>query len=209
MTQTAYARAVDVFEALVTSPGRQAHSSPAGLIRAADVPASSGYRHTATLEAEGMLRRDGQGNYLTGMSAVRVGLQGFGVGRLAPLVQPILLQLRQSTQLTSFLAIAQDMELNMGPHSIGRETRGTRLQRTYGFETIPDLAIGQVTEVGLRCFEGQVARRTNVALIPVESSASCIALIGLVVNSTRGATDLQIRALDQAYRQIAETAVRD
>ncbi|NOD92381.1 helix-turn-helix domain-containing protein [Ruegeria sp. HKCCD4884] len=207
MTQSAYERAIDVFQALLNAPGHEAHGSPAGLIRAAGLPASSGYRHTATLEAEGMLRRDAQGCYLPGMSAIRIGLQGFGVGRLAPLVQPILLQLRQSSQMTSFLAMAQDLELHMGPHSVGRETRATPLQRSYGFETIPEFNIGQVTETSLRWFEGRVARRTNVALIPVESTASSIAVVGLVLNSTRGATDLQNRALRQAYGQIAKKEV--
>lgn len=207
MTRSAYARAVDAFEALMTAPGRDAHASPAGLIRTAGLPASSGYRHTATLEAEGMLRRDAQGNYLPGMSAIRVGLQGFGVGRLAPLMQPILLRLRQSTQLTSFVAIAQDMELRMGPHSVGRETRGTPLQPCYGFETIPDLVIGKVTETGLRWFEGSVARRTSVALIPLESSASCIVSVGLVLSSARGAGEVQIRALQQAYEQFESAEV--
>lgn len=207
MTHSAYARAVDVFEALMKTPGRDAFASPAGLIRAAGVPASSGYRHTATLEAEGMLRRDAQGHYLPGMSAIRVGLRGFGIGRMAPLVQPILIQLRQSTQLTSFLAVAQDMEMHMGPHTVGRETRGIPVQPTYGFETIPDLVIGEVSEVGLRWFEGSVARRTSVALIPVESSTSNIALIGLVLNATRGASDVHIRALQQAFGQIKEQEI--
>jgi len=207
MTQSAYARAIDVFEALLNAPALEAQDTPARLIRAAGLPASSGYRHTATLEAEGMLRRDAQGCYLPGMSAIRVGLQGFGIGRLAPLVQPILLQLRQNTQLTSFLAMAQDLDLHMGPHSIGRETRGTALQRSYGFETIPEFEIGEVAEIGLRWFEGRVARRTNVALIPVESTATSIAVIGLVLNATRGATDLQTRALRQAYGQIAKEEV--
>lgn len=207
MTQSAYERAIDVFEALLNAPAHEAHGSPAGLIRAAGLPASSGYRHTATLEAEGMLRRDAQGCYLPGMSAIRIGLQGFGIGRLAPLVQPILLQLRQSSQMTSFLAIAQDLELHMGPHSVGRETRATPLQRCYGFETIPEFTIGQVTEISLRWFEGRVARRTNVALIPVESTATSIAVVGLVLNSTRGATDLQNSALRQAYGQIAKKEV--
>ncbi|MBO9447004.1 hypothetical protein [Ruegeria sp. R14_0] len=207
MTQSAYTRAVDVFEALMAVPGRDAHASPAGLIRAAGLPASSGYRHTAALEAEAMLRRDAQGNYLPGASAIRVGLNGFGVGRLAPLVQPILLQLRQSTQLTSFIAIAQDMELRMGPHSVGRDTRGTPVQPSYGFETIPDLVIGQVTEMGLRWFEGNIARRTNVALIPVESSTSDIVMVGLILNSSRGASEMQTRALQQAFEQIEEAEV--
>jgi len=204
MTHAAYARAVDVFEALMSVPGRDAFATPAELIRAAGVPASSGYRHTAALEAEGMLRRDALGNYLPGLSAIRVGLRGFGFGQMAPLVQPILMQLRQRTQHTSFLAIAQDLELHMGPHSVGRETRNIPVQASYGFETIPDLSVGEVSEVGLRWFEGQVARRTSVALIPVESSTSSIALIGLVLNATRGASDAQIGALRQAYGQIKE-----
>ncbi|WP_170424027.1 helix-turn-helix domain-containing protein [Ruegeria arenilitoris] len=207
MTHSAYVRAVDAFEALIKAPGRDAFASPAGLIRAAGLPASSGYRHTAVLEAEGMLRRDAQGHYLPGMSTIRVGLQGFGFGRMAPLVQPILLQLRQRTQLTSFLAIAQDMELRMGPHTVGRETRAIPVQPSYSFETIPDLVIGDVSEVVLRWFERTVARRTSVALIPVESSTSNIALIGLVLNATRGASDAQIQALQQAYGQIKEQEI--
>ncbi len=209
MTQSAHERAIEVFEALVSAPVHEAYATPAGLIRAAGLPVSSGYRHTATLEAEGFLRRDSLGTYLSGPSAVRVGLQGFGLGLLAPLVQPILLQLSQSTQLTSFMAISQDMDLFMGPHSIGRETRNAELQRSYSFETVPDLSLGSVSEVGLRWFEDRLARRSNVLLVSVASTTDSIALVGLMMNSVRAATEGQIRALNQAYDQIANSKLEN
>ncbi len=94
MTQTAYTRAVEMFEALVSSAEAATHATPARLIQSAGLTASSGYRHVAALEAEGMVRRDAAGTYLRGLSAIRTGLRGFGIGRLAPIAQPVLLQLR-------------------------------------------------------------------------------------------------------------------
>ncbi|MEM1078065.1 MAG: hypothetical protein AAGI09_06005 [Pseudomonadota bacterium] len=208
MTQTAYARAVDLFEALVTPPDRAAHATPAGLIQSAGLPASTGYRHVAALEADGLLRRDESGTYLPGLSAIRTGLRGFGLGRLAPLAQPTLLQLRQMTQHTAFLAVLQDMEVHMGPHSLGRETRLTRLSPRYSFDVIPDLNLGTVSALDLRTFEEGMPRRTATLMVPVDTTASLIVTLGLVLNPSRGDNPDLHRALLQVHDRVAE-ALRD
>jgi len=203
MTQNAYDRAVATFEALVNAPRQGAHAAPARLIQSAGLPASSGYRHVAALEAEGFLRRDTTGTYLPGFAGLRIGLQGYGLGRLAPLAQPILLQLRQLTQHSAFMAVVQDMEVYMGPHYLGRETRNTRLVRHYSFETIPDLDTSAVSEIGLRYVNGGIARRLGVLMVALDSTPSSIMTIGLVINPSRGPSDTLIEALDQAHAQIA------
>ena len=150
MTQTAYARAVEKFEALVSGAEAATHETPAQLIQFAGLSASTGYRHIAALEAEGLVRRDAAGTYLTGLTAIRTGLRGFGMGRLAPIAQPVLLQLRQATRHTAFLAVVQGMDLLIGPHSLGRETGNVRLGRVYGFEAVPEVVQGEARELGLQ-----------------------------------------------------------
>ena len=202
MRQTAYTRAVEMFEAFVTAPEQTAHATPASLIQSAGASASTGYRHVAALEAEGLLRRDTTGTYLTGLVAIRTGLKGYGLGRIAPLVQPILMQLRQATQHTAYLAVVQDMDLQMGPHSLGRETRGIRLRREYSFETIPDMEIGKTTQVGLLTRNSDIARRVSTLMVPVYSSISSIVVIGLIVNSARDISQDLTTSLYQACTQI-------
>ncbi|WP_424971829.1 helix-turn-helix domain-containing protein [Dinoroseobacter sp. S76] len=204
MTQTAYARAVDLFEALVTAPERDAHTTPARLIQSAGLPASTGYRHVAALEADGLLRRDESGTYLPGLSAIRTGLRGFGLGRLAPLAQPTLLQLRQMTQHTAFLAVLQDMDVHMGPHSLGRETRLTRLSPRYSFDVIPDLTLGAVSALDLRAFEDGIPRRTATLMVPVEATSRQIVTLGLVLNPSRGSNPDHHRALLQVHARVAD-----
>ena len=203
MTQTAYMRAVKMFEALMSEAEAETHATPAKFIQAAGLSASTGYRHVAALEAEGLVRRDAAGTYLAGLTAIRTGLRGFGVGRLAPIAEPVLLQLRQATQHTAFLAIVQDMDLLVGPHSLGRETRTTKLERRYGFEAIPDLVPGEARETGLRYFDDGIARRISALMTPIDSTASSVVVLGLVLNPGRGVKEVLSRALLQAQDQIA------
>lgn len=205
MTTNAYSRAVDAFEALITAPQKALHTTPASLFNAVGIPSSSGYRHVATLEAEGLLRRDVGGGYLSGLTALRTGFHGFGLGRLAPMAQPILMQLRQSTQHTAFVAVVEDMELTMGPHSIGRESQKSEISRTYSFDAIPDFNLGSVTEVALRSFGDGIARRTNVLVVPVMTTERFIVLLGLVLNPRRGVSQSLESTLLHASEQILAT----
>lgn len=204
MTHSAYSRAVKLFDALIHAPDKAPHATPAGLIQAAGIPSSSGYRHVAALEAEGFLRRNPAGTYLAGNSAIRTGFSGFGLGNIAPLSQPILLRLRQTTQHTAFIAIVKDLDLHMGPYSIGRETRGTHLQPFYGFETIPNLTIGQPEETVLSSRNGQVVRRTGTLLVPVSVTSDSIVVLGLILQPGWGASDQLIQSLENASAQITE-----
>ena len=139
--------------------------------------------------------------YLQGAAAIRTGLNAFGAGRYAPFVQPILIQLRQATQHTAFLAFVAEMELLVGPHSIGRETRATRLCRRYSFETIPEIRTGEVCEIALRHVDGEILRRLNVLMVPVQRDGrGCIALC-LVLNSGRAVAPILGQALQHAYGQ--------
>lgn len=182
MTVTAYSRSVELFDALMRAPAEDAHASPASLIQAANIPSSSGYRHVATLEAEGFLRRDSNGTYLVGNSAIRSGFSGFGLGSFSPIAQPVLLRLRQATQHTAFLAIIHDLDLHMGPYTVGRETRNVRLHSEYGFETIPDLTADIPVEITLRSQKDQVIRRTSTLMAPVLTSHDTMVVLGLILN---------------------------
>jgi len=208
MTETAYDRAVDIFEALLRAPTQAVRSTPAELIRSAGVAPSSGYRHVTALEAEGFLRRDEAGIYLPGAAAIRTGLNGFGLGHMAPLAQPILLQLRQNTQHSSFLAVVRDMDVHIGPHSVGRDTRNVPLSSTYTFETIPDLSLGSVADVALRTFEEGIARRVNALVVPVFTTPDTIVVVGMILVAGRPASEQLTQTLRHAGTQIS-TALGD
>lgn len=203
MTENAYSRAVTAFEAMMTAAEGSHHATPTSLIRAAGLASSTGYRHVAALEAEGLLRRDNAGVYLTGLTALRTGLRGFGLGALAPLADPILTQLRQTTQHTAFLAIAQDGALLMGPHSPGRATRTVPLERRYRFETAALLNRGEVTETALVAQDDAIARRIGALICPVAETGGHTALLGLLLTSARTPQPGLVPALGRAAAQIA------
>ncbi|MEM1130258.1 MAG: hypothetical protein AAGH83_07020 [Pseudomonadota bacterium] len=207
MTDNAYTRSVQTFEALLAAPASVGHATPAALIKSAALPASSGYRHVATLEAEGFLRRDVNGAYLIGPAAIRTGMRAHCAGRFAPAVQPILLQLRQATQATAFLAFSQDMTLKIGPHSIGRDARRVPLQEVYDFESVPEFALETVSEVALRAFQDGIPRRTRALLTPVEVTSDTILHLGLLPGIHRGDPDALSFPLKRAGAQFREAAL--
>lgn len=202
MTQDTYDRAVEIFDALLSGPTRGHHATPARLIQAAELPASTGYRHVATLEAEGLLRRDDTGVYLSGLAAMRTGLRAFAAGRVAPVAQPVVVQLRQATQHSAFLAVSQNMELWVGPHSVGRETRATSIERHYSFDAVPAFTLGAASETGLRSIRDKTMRRASALLIPVEITADRVVHLGLMLRAPRGPSPALTRALEQAGSQI-------
>jgi len=166
------------------------------------LPSSSGYRHVAALEAEGFLRRDPSGTYLTGINAIRTGFSGYGLGCYSPLAQPILLRLRQATQHTAFLAIVNDLDLHMGLYTVGRETRNVLLQPLYGFETIPDLTSDTPFETSLKSQEERVIRRTSALVAPVASTNDIVIVLGLLLNAGWGESDHLHPPLQNARDQI-------
>jgi len=202
MTANSYTRAVSVFEAMIDATQNAAHSTPASLFKEAGLPATTGYRHTTVLEAEGVLRRDENGTYLLGGSALRAGLRGYGVGHLALLAPPVLTQLRQTTQHTAFLAVACKRDLSIGPHSVGRATRMTRLQPEYSLSTAVQFVVGVVTSLDLRSVQEEIARRTNVQVIPVEQQSGRTVVIGLVRAGLRQEEKRHHQALERAFEQI-------
>lgn len=203
MTENAYSRAVGSFEALLSAPRSSRLDTPAALIKAAGLPPSSGYRHVATLEAEGFLRRDETGTYLLGQAALRSGLKAHCLGRLAPAIQPILLQIRQATQVTAFLGYSEDLLLRVGPHSIGRETRHVPLQESFSFETVPVFELATTTEVALVAHNDGIARRSSALLHPVQISSKRILHLGILTGGRRGDPRALIRPLELAGEQFS------
>ena len=204
MTTSPYSRSVELFDTLMQAPRSASHDTPASLIQAANIPSTTGYRHVAALEAEGFLRRDPTGVYLRGAAAIRTGFNGFGLGKVSPLAQPILLRLRQATQHTAFLAIVRDLDLHLGPYSVGRETRGLELQPVYGFETIPDLTKAEPTVTTLRSQDGQIIRRTSALLSPVSETQDAFAVLGLLLNPGWERSDHLPPLLSSACEQITD-----
>lgn len=181
MTSETYAMAVRNFEALLDQPRSGRHTTPATLIRAAGLPPSSGYRHVATLEAEGFLRRDRNGAYLAGLTAVRTGLRAFGFGAIAPVAEPVITQLRQATRHTVFIAICDDADLVTGPYSTGPETRHHPVQTRYLLEELPDLVPGRPAKASLRYVASGMVRRVNGLLAPLSFGGEHTMVLGLLL----------------------------
>jgi len=202
MSGASYDKAVAGFEALVGA-SRAAHTKPPRLIQHSGQHLSSGYRHTATLEAEGFLRRDANGAYLPGTSCLRVALSAYGLGRLAPVVQPVLLHLREATQHTVFLAIVDQIDVRNGPFSSGRLSRHTKLCAAYRFELPRDLPAGQPTDVALVSAVSEPSTRVHTRMIPIQISPDHTATLGCVLNPTRAPDRAVSDALVTAAQQIA------
>jgi hypothetical protein len=176
--------------------------TPAALIRATGLPQSTGYRHIATMEAEGFLRRDGSGAYLPGLSAVRTGLSAFGAGQIAPVSDAIVTQLRQATQHTAFLGMCEELRLTIGPHSVGRETRHLRIQPVYHFEGLHDLSDGSAHEIGCLYREAGVARHASALVVSLTVLENLRIVLGLMLGGHRSTHDALSSALEEAQRKV-------
>ena len=202
MSGETYSSAVDSFEALMTAALGDRHSTPASLIRAAGLPVSSGYRHVATLEAEGFLRRDRSSTYLPGHGALRTGLFAHGAGYLAPVAEAIVTQLQQATHHSAFFSLRHELTLHVGPYAQGRNSRLHRVQPRYVIESLPDLGDGPPQETGLLYLDGGIARRAPVLIVALSAPQVGHAMLGLILGGTRNDTGRLASALDRARTQI-------
>lgn len=203
MSATPYDKAVAGFEALLKASSVAAHSKPVRLIEDSGQHLTSGYRHTAALEAEGFLRRDETGVYLQGTAASRTSLSAFGLGRLAPVLPPVLRRLREATQHTAFCAMLSDIDVHIGPHSEGRATRQIRLRPHYRLERPRTLQKSPPTDIGLVPDGPESANRVHTLMIPIHDSAPYTAVLGFVLNPARAPDASVSEALEQASRRIS------
>lgn len=202
MSGETYSGAVDSFEALLTAALEERHTTPASLIRAAGLPVSSGYRHVATLEAEGFLRRDRSSSYLPGPVALRTGLFAHGAGYLAPVAEAIVTQLGQATHHTAFFGLRSELTLHVGPYAQGRNSRLHRVQPRYVIENLPDLGDGRPQETGLLYLDGGIARRAPVLIVALRAPQVTNPILGLILGGNRSDTGRLASALDRARTQI-------
>lgn len=165
MSAGPYDKAVEGFEALIEASANAIHAKPVRLIENSGHQMTTGYRHTAMLETEGFLRRDESGVFLQGAAAQRTALSGFGFGRLALVIAPVLRRLREETQHTSFLALQSGIDVSMGPYSIGRASRHLWLEPHYRHEKPHDFEDGEPLEAGLSTYSGEAQNRLQTLLI--------------------------------------------
>jgi hypothetical protein len=198
-----YDKAVEGFEALIEASANAVHSKPVRLIENSGHQMTTGYRHTAQLEAEGFLRRDESGVFLQGAAAQRTALSGFGFGRLAPVMPLVLRRLREETQHTAFLAIQSGTDVSMGPYSIGRASSHVTLEPHYRHETQRDFADDQPIEAGLSPCSGEAQFRLQTLLIPIADSTDFTAVLGFALNPGRAPDAALGQALTQAAKQVS------
>lgn len=203
MSAGPYDKAVEGFEALIEASTNAIHAKPVRLIENSGHQMTTGYRHTAMLEAEGFLRRDEGGVFLQGAAAQRTALSGFGFGRLALVIQPVLRRLREETQHTAFLAIQSGVDVSMGPYSIGRTSRHVTLDPHYRYETPHDFEDGKPLDAALSTYSGEAQNRLQTLLIRVSENADFTAVLGFALNPGRPPEAALGQALAQASRQIS------
>lgn len=197
-----YDKAIEGFEALLEASAKATHIRPARLIEDSGHHVTSGYRHTAAIEAEGFLRRNESGLYLQGAAAQRVALSAFGFGQLAPVIPLVIRRLREEMQHTAFLAIQSGIDLFIGPHSLGRASRHITLEPKYRHEMPLDLVDDQPTEAGLTPCAGEAGNRIQTLLIPISRQGEYTAVLGFVLNPGRAPNPALAKTLSQAARQI-------
>jgi len=202
MSAGPYDKAVEGFEALIEASANAVHAKPVRLIENSGHQMTTGYRHTAMLEAEGFLRRDEGGVFLQGAAAQRTALNAFGFGRLAPVIPPVLRRLREETQHTVFLAIQSGVDVSMGPYSIGRASRHITLKPHYRHETPHDFEDGEFLEAALSTFSGEAQNRLQTVLIRVSENEDFTAVLGFALNPGRAPDAALGQALVQASRRI-------
>ena len=198
-----YGRAVAGFEALLEASANATHAKPVRLIEDSGHHLTSGYRHTAALEAAGFLRRDEGGVYLQGAAAQRTALSGFGFGRLAPVIPPVLRRLREEAQHTAFFAIQDGIDVFIGPYSLGRVSRHVALEHQYRHEMLRGLIDGEPLEASLMPYSGEAGNRLQTLMIPIAYRDDFIGALGFALNPGRAPNPSLIEALTQAARQIA------
>ena len=202
MSGETYSGVVDSFEALLTAALEDRHTTPASLIRAAGLPVSSGYRHVATLEAEGFLRRDRSSTYLPGPVALRTGLFAHAAGYLAPVAEAIVTQLQQATRHSTFFALREELTLYVGPYAKGRNSRLHRVQPRYVIDSLPVLGDGPPQETGLLYLDGGIARRAPVLIVALSAPQVSNAVLALILGGNSSDTGRLASALDRARTQI-------
>lgn len=203
MIGTPYDKAVLGFEALLEASSRGEHAKVAHLIAQSEQHATTGYRHTAILEAEGFLRRSEAGVYLQGSAAQRVALSAFGLGRIAPVLPPILRRLREETQHSAFCAMSDGLDFFMGPHSAGRTTRHITLCARYRAEQPRVFSDQQPVEVTLTPMGQALANPTHTLIIPILTDADYTTVIGFVLNPARMQDPHLPVVLSQAAEQVS------
>ncbi|WP_187432250.1 hypothetical protein ROLI_000220 [Roseobacter fucihabitans] len=204
MTGTAYDRAVAAFEEIIGAPSQGAYPTPAKLIKQTGQHLTTGYRNTAALEAEQFLRRDASGVYLQGLTGIRTGLNAFGMGRLAPVMVPVLLRIREATQQTSFLAIIDGTSVHTGPYAVGRNTKRTRLDARYRLEKPQDATDNTPQEVPLLADGPDGSRRIHTLMVTVVINHTYQAVFGLKLNPSQPPEPFLAQELAQAAATITQ-----
>ena len=126
-----YARAVELFASLVTAPVDGHCRKPADLTRSLGRAPATAFRVVREAEASGLVQRDMHQSYRRGLVAHRIGFSALGFGDLADVAEPVLMDLREKTRLTSLIAFACDHTLKTGPFSLGRGPEFLRPARSY------------------------------------------------------------------------------
>ena len=166
MSVSSYDKAVETFETIVSTPRKSVFVKPAHFIAETGQSTSSGYRTTAALEAEGFLRRDSNGAYLLGTAGLRTACSACGHGRLAPVLPPLLLRLRDETQHTAFCAFLSGLDVQIGPFLTGRASRpnqaGRAVQAGTGRWTLPP---GTAIEAAFTSQGSDIVHRVQTVLV--------------------------------------------
>jgi len=188
-----YDKALDVFEKLLDEPLQKVLSGPLPLARAVGLATTSGYRAAAIAESEGLLSRSTEGDYLRGPSTRTIGLSALGFGEFALVAEPVLIQLRQATRLTAFLAVAGNSQCMIGPHSRGRGLTFAVPQAQYHLPSLPVWDDERLAEISLsNRHEAVAAQRAAIAAVSEREDRQCI--VGVLLPGLHEAATDDLRA---------------
>lgn len=176
-----YRRALATFDALAAAPLEAGFAGPRALARSVGLAPTSGYRAVAQAEAAGLLTRDADGVYQRGPDACRIGLSALGFGMFAAASQPVLLRLRRAVRMTAFLGVVQDLQLRVGPFSMGRGTEYLLPDPQVALSAAPSWSGDAPAAVGLAAPTETGRRQTALIACLAGGADGAAAVVGVLL----------------------------
>lgn len=200
----AYDRAVAQFEAVATAPSEHIISNPAQLSRQANLARATGYRLALLAEAQSVLQREPTGTYRCGSLLLRAGLSALGFGNFAFIAPPLLVELRQSANLTAFLYVISDGTLRIGPYSLGRSSDFVRPNALYQAHSYDPVQAGDQGTLEISCtMPDQTKTQRMTILHGAQSKAGCCGLGLMLPPHLQTVSETGKRALTLAVKRFS------
>lgn len=185
--QATYDKAVERFERLMRAPIEARVRAPIDLARFTGAPTSSVYRAAATLEAEGFLSRDADGEFVRGAQSLRVGWSAHGLGCMALLSPPVLAAARRMFERSFFVASISRRTMTIGQHCMSRGDSDYQLHNRYDLSDHPGWSGSQSIPIRVdTLYVNSSGRREFFWVAPLAKTPDRMVCLGIVPRRLNG-----------------------